>query len=249
MASLSQAIDWAHVHVEALEADMAWVATDHGGYWKASRPEQQSVIRARAASALDFFERFAGQGSQWSVRAQQVFDNNGDRQSMESGARAIADLLREWVSQVRSGIAVPVNLDVQGARAIASTDLMDQVRVLVEDKTVHTAAPIVLAGAALEVSLRLAVEELSLDLGERPSITAYARRLRSAGLLSPQDVKDVEQMSGIRNAAAHGEFDVLSRERAGLMEQQVNMFLRRLADLLEPASAEQHVLGSDSSPA
>jgi hypothetical protein len=43
-------------------------------------------------------------------------------------------------------------------------------------------------------------------------------------------------MSGIRNLAAHGEFDDLSRERAGLMEQQVNMFLRRLSDLL---SSEQ----------
>lgn len=45
-------------------------------------------------------------------------------------------------------------------------------------------------------------------------------------------------MSGVRNAAAHGRFDELSRERAGLLEQQVNLFLRRLADLLE--RREQH---------
>ena len=62
----------------------------------------------------------------------------------------------------------------------------------------------------------------------------YARCLRTDGLLSKQDMKDLEQMAGLRNAAAHGDFDLLSPERAGLLEQQVNLFLRRLAELLEP---------------
>jgi hypothetical protein len=53
-------------------------------------------------------------------------------------------------------------------------------------------------------------------------------------VLSAQDMKDVEQMAGVRNSAAHGEFDVLSHERAGLMEQQVNLFLSRLAKVLDP---------------
>ena len=111
---------------------------------------------------------------------------------------------------------------------------MEQVRALAEDKSIHPAAPIVLAGAALEVALRSAVDELQLALTERPSITAYARRLRTEGILSPQDVKDVEQMAGVRNSAEHGEFDDLSRERAGLMEQQVNFFMARLWKLINP---------------
>jgi hypothetical protein len=41
-------------------------------------------------------------------------------------------------------------------------------------------------------------------------------------------------MAGVRNAAAHGDFEELSRERSGLLEQQVNLFLRRLETLLEP---------------
>jgi hypothetical protein len=112
---------------------------------------------------------------------------------------------------------------------------MEQVRALADDKGVHPAAPIVLAGAALEVALRSAIDELQLTLTERPSITAYARRLRQENMLSAQDVKDVEQMAGVRNSAAHGQFDELSRERAGLMEQQVNFFLTRLSTTLEPA--------------
>jgi len=64
--------------------------------------------------------------------------------------------------------------------------------------SVHPAAPVVLAGAALEVALRSAIEELQLTLTERPSITAYARRLRTEGITTAQDVKDVEQLPSIR---------------------------------------------------
>lgn len=134
---------------------------------------------------------------------------------MESGARALADILRAWIAQVDDGTVAPRNIEAQSARAVASTDLMEQVRVLVDDKTIHPAAPVVLAGAALEVALRSAIDQLDLKLTERPSITAYARRLRTARVLSAQDVKDVEQMAGVRNAAAHGDFEELSRERSG----------------------------------
>lgn len=235
MATLDQLLNWAADQATSLEADMRWVSPEggFGGYWKAEQPELAATIRARATSALDFLERYAGTHSQWSVRAQQVFDNDGERQSMESGARAIADVLREWSAQVRAGIAVPHNLDALGARGVASTDLMEQVRTLTADKSVHPAAPVLLAGAALEIALRSSVDELALGLDERPSITAYARRLRSEGMLSAQDMKDVEQMAGIRNTAAHGDFEDLSRERVGLLEQQVNMFLRRLGTLLD----------------
>jgi hypothetical protein len=55
--------------------------------------------------------------------------------------------------------------------------------------------------------------------------------LRRVDLITVQDVKDLEQCAGLRNSAAHGDFDSLSHERAGLMEQQTNILLRRLADL------------------
>jgi hypothetical protein len=58
--------------------------------------------------------------------------------------------------------------------------------------------------------------------------------LRASRMLSVQDVKDIEQIGGLRNSAAHGDFDTLSRERAGLMEQQVNMLLRRLTEIIKP---------------
>lgn len=234
MPTTEELLLWAESQAVTLETDMRWVPSEgYGGYWEAETVELRSAIHARAASVLAFLERYAGPDSQWSVRAQRVFDNNGERQSMESGARALGDVLRAWVEQVKVGVAVPRAVEAQGARAVASTDLMEQVRALNEDNSVHPAAPAVLAGAALEVALRSAMEELGVPLNERPSISAYARALRTDGLLSAQDVKDVGQMGGVRNAAAHGNFNEISRERAGLLEQQVNLFLRRVSDLLD----------------
>lgn len=225
---------------------MNWHTSDdgYGGWWAATDLRLKGQIAARAASALEFFRKYTGMDSEWSRHAQLLYDNEGHRQSMESGARAVADLLREWSTQVESGI-----IDIPGARAaaefkVASTDLMTQVRTLLEDRDVHPAAPVVLAGAALEVALRAALEEHSLALSERPSISAYARRLRQEQLLAAQDVKDVEQIAGIRNLAAHGEFATVTHERAGLMEQQVNLFLARLRALSEQSPPSQ----TDHSP-
>ncbi|HUG07839.1 MAG TPA: hypothetical protein VMP13_02900 [Acidimicrobiia bacterium] len=231
-----QVLIWAEDLAEKLTFEMKWTQSDYGGYWEAESPEAKARIRARATAALDFLERFAGQDSQWTRSAHSVFENKGDHQSLESGARAIGDVLTEWISRVRSGQLMPRSIESLGVREVASTDLMDQVRALNADSGVNPAAPIVLAGAALEISLRSAVEELNLDgLVGKPSIGAYARVLRSAELLNKQDMKDVEQMAGLRNAAAHGLHGELSRERAGLFEQQVNLFLRRLDELLHPS--------------
>jgi len=152
---------------------------------------------------------------------------------MEHCALAIADIIIEWIAGVDSGQVKPRIAETLGARAVASTDLMEQVRVLNSDQNVTPAAPIVLAGAALEIALRSAVDELGLSVSGQPGITAYARELRSADVLGKQEMKDVEQMAGVRNQAAHGELDTLSPERAGLMEQQVNLFLQTLENVLQ----------------
>lgn len=223
-------------YANALEQDTRWTppgqALSGRGYWDAAE-NAEAKVRGRAVAALSFVEQFGGRDSQWALRAHEIYEHNGD--TIAQVARNLAGLLREWSDAVESGVSIPHQIETQAVRAVASTDLMGQVRALVDDRHVHPAAPIVLAGAALEVALRAAVDELQLMLTERPSITAYARCLRTNGKLTAQDVKDVEQMSGVRNSAAHGQFDELSRERAGLMEQQVNFFLARLSNVLEPA--------------
>ncbi|MFF1872343.1 hypothetical protein [Kitasatospora herbaricolor] len=62
-------------------------------------------------------------------------------------------------------------------------------------------------------------------------MAGYTRLLYRENLITKQDMKDLDQCAGIRNMAAHGGFEDLSRERAGLMEQQANLLLRKLAEL------------------
>jgi hypothetical protein len=215
-----------------LQEDMVWESSDiDHGWWRATDPKLGPRIAARAAGALEFLRLYAGPESFWTRRATVVYEGHGGGQSSESGARALGDLLLAWADQVEAGVS-----EVVGSRAweevgIVSTDLMSQVRRLLKDDKMHPAASIVLCGAALEVALRAVVEAKELTLEGRPSLGSYGQLLRSSELFTAQDVKDLDQCAGMRNSAAHGEFDTLSRERAGLMEQQTNILLRTIANL------------------
>jgi hypothetical protein len=48
-------------------------------------------------------------------------------------------------------------------------------------------------------------------------------------VLNQQDVKNVIAWAGLRNQAAHGEFEDLTRANAGLMAQGVNLFIQQKA--------------------
>jgi len=190
-----------------------------------------NTIVSRAAAALEFLRQYSGDDSHWTRRATAIYESHGDGKSTESGARAVGEFLRSWSDQVEAGVIEVVGAQAQAEIAVVNTDIMGQVRRLIEDKQMHPAAPIVLCGAALETALRATVEAHNLVLSERPSMSAYGRLLRTENLISAQDMKDIDQCGGLRNSAAHGEFDALSAERAGLMEQQTNLLLRRLGDL------------------
>ena len=235
MEAVERILTWAEGHVRELTKEMVW-KSGLQGYWQAEDAQAKGRIRARATAALDFLERFAGTDSRWAESAHDVFNNHGENQSMESGARAVGNVLEEWIRMVRSGQLKPRLAESFSVRSASSTDLLEQVRALNSDTSVDPAAPIVLAGAALEIALRSAVEELGLTVAARPSIDVYAQELRRADVLNRQDIKDVTQLAGLRNSAAHGEHDLLSRERAGLMEQQVNLFLNRLEQTVQQST-------------
>ena len=229
---IDQILTWANEQASGLRAEIVWKPRDgygHGEYWAASDPQARGRIRARAIAALAFLERFAGRDSRWVSMAKEVYGEGGD--TLGDRARTIGDVIDEWASQVRSGQSKPRTIETAGAREVASTDLMGQVRVLNEDSRVEPAAAIVLAGAALEIALRATIDQFGVAVSGRLGLSSYAAALRGADVIGKQDVKDVEQMAGLRNQAAHGQHEFLSRERAGLMEQQVNIFLRRLEDL------------------
>ena len=248
-AEIKRILQWAEQHAKELSAELVWEESEYGfsdGFWKAVDPRDKSRVRARAIAALSFLERYTGPGSRWVVAAQDVFNSGADNMSMESGAYAIGDVLRQWVVMVRAGQTTPRLVESFSVRAVSSTDLLEQVRTLNADKKVAPAAPIMLAGAALEIALRAAVEELGLSTETtRSSIDGYSRALRQADVLTRQDMKEVTQMAGLRNDAAHGNHDDLDRTRAGLLEQQVNVFLARLDEVVEQAKRVQAGNGSN----
>lgn len=236
MRQIENVLTYARKQAVELQRDMEWKRSEHGGaggWWAATDPTLAPRIAARAAAALEFFRQYAGADSFWTDRANSVYQSKGDNQSSESGARAIGDLLLAWAEQVEAGVVEIVGSRGWSEVELASTDLMMQVRRLLEDRNVHPAAPIVLCGAALEIALRGAAEAFGVVVTERPTLSALTTALRQAALLTKQDVKDLEQCGGVRNLAAHGDFTDLSPERAGLMEQQTNLLLRRIADLSE----------------
>jgi hypothetical protein len=217
-----------------IKADLRYepYSDGYGDYWTFRSENLKSAGIARAAAALDFLNKYAGRGSEWFTRAKIAWESKGDGESVAAGAHAVAEILELWADDVARGFShIPV-IDASGVRSVASTDLMEQVRMLVRDRSVHPAAPIVLAGAALETALRGAVEQLELAVTGSPGIDAYSKALRAAEVISKQDKKDIDQVGGLRNSAAHGRFDELSIERAGLMEQQVNLLLAALSQLL-----------------
>lgn len=114
------------------------------------------------------------------------------------------------------------------ARRIAATDLMEQAEQLLAETGVSEAAPIVLGGAALEEVLRDLVEVRGVEVSGKPSLTKYAEALRADGVLGSSEVKEVTSLADTRNAAAHGQFDELSRERARLFLDRVNFMLQQL---------------------
>ena len=77
--------------------------------------------------------------------------------------------------------------------------------------------------------MRSWVENENINLGnKKPSIDSYAKALREEDLITKQDVKDITSWAGLRNHAAHGEWEqVGDKARAQLMLEGVNLFMRK----------------------
>jgi len=98
---------------------------------------------------------------------------------------------------------------------------------LLNSRSVHPAASAVLIGASLEEFLKTWMDAEGLDLGsKRMGLQNYAQVLKEGGFSNTQDVKDITSWAGIRNEAAHGEWEKISKDRVSIMLQGVNLFMR-----------------------
>jgi hypothetical protein len=112
-------------------------------------------------------------------------------------------------------------------RVDAATDLTEQVQLLLDEPEVHPAAPVVLAGAALEEFLRSRVVATGTTISGTPGIDTYASALQAAGDLSSTELNAITAWAGQRNEAAHGRFENLSKQRAQIMVDGINLFMQK----------------------
>ncbi|MFV2172308.1 hypothetical protein ACFHW2_12005 [Actinomadura sp. LOL_016] len=213
-AELDKLVQWAEVEARRLRQVQGLT----------SRLGSAGFALAHTAIALEFLQRNAP-GTNFVRSADQLFGSEG-RVSAQGAVTGVADILDAWARSTSESWARILPFEVQ-ARIEAANDLMGQVQQLLEDPKVHPAAPIVLAGAALEEFLRSRIEAKGLALAGRPGINTYAAELKKDGDLSTQEVKDITAWAGYRNHAAHGEWDQFSREEARMMVLGVNLFLQR----------------------
>lgn len=185
---------------------------------------KKSMIQGYFIEAAEFLRTYAGEKS--------VFFNNLLRYEEDfiyhDNREAITAILESFIRYVENGLLEGVSIERRVQIDVVS-DFLEQANSLLNTKDVHTAAPTVIIGAALEEFLRNWIEEAGLSLGgKKPGIDSYAKVLREEGLIAKQDIKDITSWSGLRNDAAHGEWEkVEQKEKISLMLQGVNLFMRK----------------------
>ncbi|HXH41963.1 MAG TPA: hypothetical protein VNN08_25285 [Thermoanaerobaculia bacterium] len=137
-------------------------------------------------------------------------------------------ILQSFVEYLTAGLATGTSPERRAQLDVVS-DYLGQAHSLLEDDSHHPAAAAMVIGASLEEFLRTWVEAEKLSLSSaKPGIDAYMKCLRSAELITKQDVKDITSWAGIRNHAAHGDWNEVSdRGRIRLMLEGVNLFMRQ----------------------
>lgn len=163
-----------------------------------------------------------GRDSSFFELADQTFGNEAHIYNGLSSA------LDNFKSYVQAGLLGQVSIERKAQLDVVS-DLLEQAHLLLKTNGVHPAAPIVLTGATLEEFLRTWVEAKSLPLGNRkPCLDTFAQVLLADELITKQDMKDITAWGGLRNHAAHGEWDEVSdKQRAAIMLDGVNLFMRK----------------------
>jgi len=176
--------------------------------------------------ASEFLRMYAGPNSSF-LEMLKKYEAHA-RNNSEHADEIMLEILNSFCDYVEAGLLQEISPERQAQLDVVS-DYLEMASTLLENKSVHPAAPAVLIGATLEEFLRTWIEAKSLSLGARkPGIETYSQVLREANLITKQDGKDITSWAGIRNHSAHGEWDEVSdRSRISLMLDGINLFMRK----------------------
>ncbi|MHB9155193.1 MAG: hypothetical protein ACYC5N_05790 [Endomicrobiales bacterium] len=196
--------------VQAIEKAILEVESNlHGGYTQACE-----LLRLYAGPKSSFFS--------------QIQEYNPKRMMALPSQANTVSLLKTFKNFIESGYSQGISPERKGQLDVVS-DFLEQANQLLRDTKIHPAAPAILIGATLEEFLRTWAEAEGLNLdSKQSSIDSYAKILRESEIISKQDIKDITAWTGIRNDAAHGNWDnVKDKERIQIMLEGVNLFLRK----------------------
>lgn len=182
----------------------------------------RSTGNAAKAQVCEFLQTYAGPKSAFLIQAEEAGGHDAYL------ITTLTAILNSFIEYLEAGLSSGLSPE-RKARLDVVSDILEQANILLEDQKYHPAAAALLIGASLEEFLRTWVETAGLSIGSsKPGIDAYCKTLKAADLISKQDVKDITSWGGIRNHAAHGEWDQVSdRERIRLMLEGVNLFMRQ----------------------
>lgn len=175
------------------------------------------------SSAKELLRVYAGENSAFYLDFKEM--HHYHPQDYVDNAKSI---LRAFAFFLENDLQGGISLERQ-AQIDVTSDFLEQAQFLLNSRKVHSATPCTIIGAVLEEFLRNWVEEQELDKKiSKPSLDAYAKALRTAELITKQDVKDITSWAGLRNSAAHGEWEeVADRKRILTMLESVNLFMQK----------------------
>ncbi len=180
-------------------------------------------MKGTIAQVCEFLKRYAGTNSAFLeiAKSAQNFNN-------EYGSKLLIGTLNSFIEYIEAGLLNDISPERKAQLDVVS-DFLEQAHNLLQTKGIHPAAPAVIIGATLEEFLRTWIEAENLSLGNRkPSLDSYSQILREADFITKQDVKDLIAWGGVRNHAAHGEWEEVSdKKRISLMLEGVNLFMRK----------------------
>lgn len=190
-----------------------------------SRAGDTETINGVYAEVCEFFRKYAGAKSEFLAA---VKEYNPARCNEDYASKNIRRIVISFERYVSRGLQEEITPERQAQLDVVS-DFLGQAQRLLAGSGVHPAAPAVLIGAALEEFLRTWVESAGITArGRNLGLDAYGKALREGELITRQDVKDITAWAGLRNHAAHGEWDqVADKSRIALMLEGVNLFMRK----------------------
>jgi hypothetical protein len=192
----------------------------------ASDPDVHQFERARQ-NVLSVLELIGGDKPPLSKTTQQVAQLKPNLRDAKS-LRGIIDSAKESYSH---GMFEPIFAQIE--RAIAG-DYLAQAEQLLEEgqrgKSDHVPAAVLL-GAIFEKKLRAlcAAQSPPIDLmttaGDHKMVNVLIDDLKKVGVYGETKAKELRWIAGVRNHAAHGEFDKFSRADVERMQAAVGHFV------------------------